>query len=191
MNVILSSLLFLGSAVAAPASVELSAEELSCRNASRSILSWNIIDFDFHSSYTFSTPSHQIAGGYVNFTLENAALEYKPVCAASSSQLQDFFYGNAVYDCQVPPSAPRDAASFSFNRATGEVLVNQTWVCGDGGGKFTARGGTTFNLTCSDESWQNPDWKDGELYSTRNVSCAKVNGTASINQISGSTRVLS
>uniref|UniRef100_A0A8H7N6K1 AA1-like domain-containing protein n=1 Tax=Bionectria ochroleuca TaxID=29856 RepID=A0A8H7N6K1_BIOOC len=106
MNAILSSLLFLGSALAAPASVELTAEELSCRNASRAILSWNIIDFDFHSSYTFSTPSHQIAGGYVNFTLENAALEYRPVCAASSSQLQDFFYGNVVYDCQVPP-APR------------------------------------------------------------------------------------
>jgi hypothetical protein len=97
--------------------------------------SWRLTDFYFHSSVIFSTPAHQIDGGWVSFNLTQPALDLTMECSASSTQLQDWFYGNQWYACAggdgtVPGNA---TASFRFDRVTGRVDVNQTWGCGDGG----------------------------------------------------------
>ncbi|RCI08991.1 hypothetical protein L249_4990 [Ophiocordyceps polyrhachis-furcata BCC 54312] len=156
----------------------------SCTSKSSSMREWTVSDFDYHASYTFSTPAHQIAGGFVNFTLSNPVLSYKLSCPATSSQLQDFFYGTMVYKCETAAGSGDDA-TFTFNRPTGELKINQTWSCPSEGSRFEARGGVTLNLSCRDTKWQNPDWKMGQIYSTHNVDCQRVTVKAPVSEMSG------
>ncbi|KFA61680.1 hypothetical protein S40285_03499 [Stachybotrys chlorohalonatus IBT 40285] len=177
----LLSIVVAGLTAAAPAPS--SSTEETCNSLSTQIREWTIKDFDYRASYTFSTPSHQIAGGYVNFTLENQAVDYQAICTASSNWLSQFFYGNIVYNCTVPQEA--DRASFTFNWPTGEVRVNQTWNCLDEGSYYIAEGGVELDLDCEDETWQNPDWQPGQMYSVRTISCQPVTTTCPIESIRG------
>lgn len=156
----------------------------TCMSAGQKISSWTLQNFDYHASYIFTTPAHQNSWGYVNFTLSNPALPYKPVCSAASSQLNDFFYGNQIYDCKVPGEHPGDAATFTFNRPSGEVQVNQTWGCQEEGGRFWAEGGVKLKLDCKEKKWVNKKWKIGQIYSSRTVTCKKVTVKAPIEHIS-------
>ncbi|KAJ6443229.1 Carboxylic acid transporter protein [Purpureocillium lavendulum] len=177
---LLTSLLLAGSALAAPTA---NANANTCTSKSTKVHEWTVHDFDFHSSEVFTTPAHQNSWGYVNFTLSNPVVAYRPVCSASSNQLSDFFYGNFVYKCNVP--AQGDAASFTFARPTNELKVNQTWNCPGEGSRFDARGGVNLNLTCTTSTWQNPNWTPGSIYSTRNVDCKKVTVKVPIKEMSG------
>ncbi|KAH6610095.1 hypothetical protein Trco_000115 [Trichoderma cornu-damae] len=153
-----------------------------CTASSAKVSQWTVEDFDFHASYTFTTPAHQNSWGYVNFTLANPAVGYSPVCSASSNQLSDFFYGNFVYSCDVPVAA--DKATFTFSRPGSDLRINQTWNCADEGSRFTAQGGVKLNLTCSDTTWQNPAWTPGHIYSLRTVTCGKATVPAPIEEMS-------
>ncbi|KAL7912645.1 hypothetical protein GGI35DRAFT_258200 [Trichoderma velutinum] len=153
-----------------------------CTEKSTNLTAWTVDNFDFHSSYTFTTPAHQNSWGYVNFTLTNPAVDYIPVCSAASNQLSDFFYGTFVYECTLPNTS--DKATFTFSRPNSQLQINQTWSCADEGSRFTAIGGVTLNLTCDDTTWQNPNWTAGQIYSTRTVTCGKVTVPASIEEMS-------
>jgi len=99
---------------------------------------WTVHGFDYHASYIFTTPSHQNSYGYVNFNLTNSATSYTAVCSATGFQLEDFFYGDISYPCTLPSTAPAGAAvSFKFNRPTGQLDLNETWICDTKGSKQT------------------------------------------------------
>lgn len=103
-----------------------------CTEASFGNFSWMVDDFDYHASYIFTTPAHQNSWGYANFNLSNPALPYKAACSATSSQLNDFFYGDFWYECSIPDGSPAGTgATFAFNRASGQLDFNQTWRCSD------------------------------------------------------------
>ena len=176
--VLFTALALAGVALSAPWPLRRAAAVGKCATKSPALSSWTVTSFDFNASYTFSTPAHQIAGGYVSFTLGNAALDYKPVCSASSDQLEDFFYGNFMYQCDIPVQG--DNATFTFSRPDNTLRVNQTWTCDDAGEQFIGQGGVQLDLNCTDKSWQNPDWHAGEIYSTRNIACNKVTVPAPI-----------
>lgn len=178
MPTLLNTLLLAGSALALPASLSSRATEETCTKKSTAAYEWTVDDFDFHASYTFSTPAHQNSWGYVNFTLTNSVLDYKPICSASSSQLEDFFYGTMVYDCKVPENA--EEATFTYSRPSGALQINQTWTCEDEGSRFTGSGGTKLDLDCKETEWQNPHWEEGQVYSTRLIDCTPVTVDAPI-----------
>ncbi|KAJ4288812.1 hypothetical protein N0V88_007139 [Collariella sp. IMI 366227] len=118
---------------------------------------WTVHGFDYHASYTFSTPAHQNSWGYVNFNLTNNVVPYTVVCSAASSQLTDFFYGTVDYTCTLPATAPAKAAvKFRFR------------------GTFVVSGSTDLDLTCTDIKTENPDWQPGEIYSSRDIKCTPV-----------------
>ena len=95
-------------------------------------LEWVAVNLHFHSSITFSTPAHQIPGICVSFNLSNSALPYAMSCAASSTQLSDFFYGNQWFSCSAPDSTPSAyEASFQFDKAGGRLDIKQRWLCTD------------------------------------------------------------
>ncbi|KAL7937330.1 hypothetical protein V8C35DRAFT_292237 [Trichoderma chlorosporum] len=154
----------------------------TCTEKSTNLTAWTVDEFDFHASYTFSTPAHQNSWGYVNFTLTNPAVSYTPVCSAASDQLNDFFYGSPIYECTLPVTS--DKATFTYSRPTSELLINQTWSCPGEGSRFTAIGGVDLNLTCDDVFWQNPNWTAGQIYSTRTITCGKVTVPALIEEMS-------
>ncbi|KAB5550811.1 hypothetical protein GE09DRAFT_965359 [Coniochaeta sp. 2T2.1] len=150
-----------------------------CTDASFSNFSWTVQDFDYHASYIFTTPAHQNSWGYANFNLSNPALPYQASCTASSSQLNDFFYGNLWYECSIPDGSPAGTgATFAFNRASGQLDFNQTWRCSDQDPQYpiTLKGYATVNLSldCTDTTWVNSNWTMGEIYSDRQVKCALV-----------------
>jgi hypothetical protein len=88
--------------------------------------------FDYHASYTFTHPAHQNSWGYVNFNLTNNVVPYTALCAASSSQLSDFFYGTFDYSCTLPASAPAGAAvKFRFSRPSGRLDITESIVCSE------------------------------------------------------------
>ncbi len=62
--------------------------------------------------------------------MTNFALDYVVSCSASSDQVNDFFYGTVIYNCPVPDRSG-GVFSFTYNQPTGELAVNQTWVCRD------------------------------------------------------------
>jgi hypothetical protein len=109
-----------------------------CTATSFSAWAWSLSDFYFHSSVIFSTPAHQIDGGWVSFTLTNPAVAGVTFdCEAESTQLQDWFYGDQWYVCTGKGDGAGEApanetkAQFRYDRVTGRVDVNQTWVCSD------------------------------------------------------------
>ncbi|KAK4243971.1 hypothetical protein C7999DRAFT_44303 [Corynascus novoguineensis] len=150
-----------------------------CSDTSFKDFAWTVKDFDFHASYIFTNPAHQNSWGYVLFDLVNPADQTTTHCEASSNQLSDFFYGNFVYSCNDTQRVGK--TTFDFSRPTNQLRVNQTWTCDDKDPQwpttFTGRGGTNFNLTCTDETWENPKWEPGQIYSSRTITCGKVDKT--------------
>jgi hypothetical protein len=120
--------------------------QCGCTRTSFSPWSWSLSDLYFHSSVIFSTPAHQIDGGFVSFSLSHPAVpDVAFDCQASSTQLQDWFYGDQWYTCTGKEIEAGEGegegkgsddggvkgttAQFRFDRVTGRVDVNQSWVC--------------------------------------------------------------
>jgi hypothetical protein len=185
MRSFIASLLLASSAVAlpAPAASTPSPQPETCLSKSQKAGDWIVEDFDSHSSYLFTTPAHQVSTGYVNFTLANPVLDYKSSCTATSTWLSEFYYGNVVYNCDVPIEG--DKASFTWNSPSKELRINQTWSCADEGARFDAEGGVKLNLDCKETYWQNPNWQQGQFYSTRFIECGIVTVNAPIETIRG------
>lgn len=179
---ILNTLFLAGVTLAVPTNT-IRQEEESCVDKSTQIKLWKVSQFDFHSSEVFTTPAHQNSWGYVNFTLENPATEYKPVCAASSNQLSDFFYGTVIYKCDVEDDGAGGGATFTYSRPSGLLAINETWACTEEQALFEAEGGIDLNLNCKESEWTNDDWSQGELYSTRNVDCNYVDAETPITSL--------
>ncbi|RYP16626.1 hypothetical protein DL765_005017 [Monosporascus sp. GIB2] len=173
-SIITALMTLLPLAAAAPFNIAARDDNAGCTSKSFNDFQWTIEDFDFHSSYLFTTPAHQNSWGYVNFNVTNPALNYKASCKAASSQLSEFFYGTMVYDCTTPDNTSAET-TFSFSRPSGQLDLNQTWTCSDEDPQYPitihAYGCLNLALDCKDEKWENPDWQMGEIYSSRTVTC--------------------
>lgn len=163
--------LFAAAALAAPAS---SPDNNACTSQSTKVTAFQIKDFDFHASWTFSTPAHQNSWGYINFTLANAAVDYEYQCSAASSWLSDFYYGNIDYNCTDPATGQQtQRGTFSYSRPATTLAINQTWDCPEGS-RFWAEGSAVLDLRCDETTYQNPNWTMGQIYSNRVVTCDKL-----------------
>ncbi|KAK3499434.1 uncharacterized protein B0T23DRAFT_17194 [Neurospora hispaniola] len=158
--------------------------QTSCGATSFGNFSWALSAFDYHASYIYTNPAHQNSWGYVNFNLTNPAIgpSVTTVCSASSNQLNDFFYGTVQYTCTNTPAGVKSdvgKTKFDFNRPTGELRFNQSWTCRDGDPNypttFTGYAAVKLHLNCTEARWQNRSWKQGQIYSTRDVRCSPVN----------------
>jgi hypothetical protein len=107
------------------------ANDGGCSDTSFHKFSWRALAFDFHASYTFSTPAHQNSWGYVSFDLLNPADDSTTHCEAQSSQLSDFFYGTVPYRCNDTGADRLGTTTFDFSRPSGQLRLNQTWTCDD------------------------------------------------------------
>lgn len=123
----------LGLATASPVTNRNPAEAVDspagCTDTSQNNFAWEARAFDFHSSYVFTTPSHQNSRGFVSFDLFNPADETTTRCEASSGQLNDFFYGTVEYSCNDTTRA--GTTSFDFSRPSGQLRLEQSWTCDD------------------------------------------------------------
>lgn len=103
-----------------------------CSQTSFKNFEWTVESFVFKASYIFTTPAHQNSWGYADFNLSNAAVpDVLATCSGRSDQLSDFFYGNLPYDCTFEGETGPAPAKFTYNRASGELDINQTWTCDD------------------------------------------------------------
>ncbi|KAI8945080.1 hypothetical protein F4801DRAFT_150370 [Xylaria longipes] len=150
-----------------------------CTSASSGDFSWTVEAFTYYSSDIFSTPSHEVASGSVDFNLTNPALPEKVHCAASSTVLTAFFYGNIDYACTAPAGS-ETKTSFTFSRITNGLSINQNWTCSDGDPQhpvtFTGYGTVNLTLDCQTTYYQNPNYTSpgNGFYSTRTTKCAPV-----------------
>jgi hypothetical protein len=101
------------------------AEPTGCSDISFKAMSWVARAFDFHASYTFTTPAHQNSWGYASFELFNPATQVSTHCEAASNQLSDFFYGTVAYKCNDTRT------TFDYSRPSNQLRINQTWTCTD------------------------------------------------------------
>jgi hypothetical protein len=169
-------LLLLGlTATASPISTRIAEaiEAVGCSAISFKSMSWTASNFDFRASVIYSTPAHLAsAWGYVSFDLFNPADQSTTHCDAASSQELNFFYGTVQYKCNDPRS------SFDFDRASGQLRVNQSWVCSDQDPQnpitFTGRGDVKLRLECTETTSTTPNWTLGEIYSSIDTKCAPV-----------------
>ncbi|KAK3370516.1 hypothetical protein B0H63DRAFT_454681 [Podospora didyma] len=150
--------------------------DTGCTHTSFNGFQWDVQAFDYHASFIFTTPAHQNSWGYVNFNLSNPADKSLAKCSASSNQLSDFFYGNMVYNCETAEG--KQTGSFDFNKASGELRVNQTWRCDDQDPQWPIRikasGSAIIPLDCTERLYQNANWTLGQIYSTRDITCKPV-----------------
>ncbi|KAK4096731.1 hypothetical protein N658DRAFT_510972 [Parathielavia hyrcaniae] len=162
-----------------PDAAETTASPAGCSDISFKSFAWLARSFDFHASYIFTTPAHQNSWGYASFDLYNPADQSTARCEAASNQLSDFFYGTVPYKCNDTQRV--GSTSFDFSRASSRLRVNQTWTCDDKDPQwptiFTGRGDVNLTLSCTDTTWQNPNWTMGEIYSSRDVQCAPVDAS--------------
>ncbi|KAK0632728.1 hypothetical protein B0T14DRAFT_560393 [Immersiella caudata] len=169
---------------AAPAAAPSQTE--SCKDASFLHASWAVKGFRYHSLITYSTPSHPIATGFVDFNLTNVALPYTLSCSATSSQMSDFFYGNQWYLCT--DSLGNDA-EFQFDKSSGRLDLQQKWACANDSPPVSFMGKGTANVTmvCRTGRWQKQNWTAGETYSTEHTDCAPQDLTIMPNELMAST----
>lgn len=165
-SLVAAALVVAGSAAAAPA-------RTTCTRGSIDATAWTVVDFDYHASYVFTTPAHQNSAGTVSFGVRNPAVAYTAQCSATSTQLQDFFYGNFPYRCTLPAGAG-DEVAFTFSRASGELRINHTWHCAAEGSRFRASGAANLTLACDDRETKNDQWKLGQKYSRRDFTCQRL-----------------
>ncbi|KAG6001543.1 hypothetical protein E4U21_004100 [Claviceps maximensis] len=178
-----SALLFAAAAMAAPANTDKEPQTHSCTRQSSQTKEWHVKDLDFHASYLFTTPAHQVSAGDISFTLENPSLKFTSHCHANSNHLNDFFYGDFVYNCTQP--MPNAETTFTFSRPSGQLMINQTWICAKEGSRFWAKGGANLTLSCKDDTWHNPEWKMGQTYSSRTVTCDHLNANVPVSSMAG------
>ncbi|KAJ6788804.1 hypothetical protein PWT90_02807 [Aphanocladium album] len=166
--------LFAASAIAAPAT--------TCTSKSTKATEFDIKDFDFHASWTFTTPAHQNSWGYVNFTLANKVLDYEYQCSSASNWLSDFYYGNINYNCTDAAGQQTHEGTFSYSRPMTTLAINQTWDCPEGS-RFWAEGSAKLDLQCEESKYQNPNWTMGQIYSDRRITCDKLTTTVPITSL--------
>ncbi|WYZ44878.1 hypothetical protein EsH8_VIII_000194 [Colletotrichum jinshuiense] len=179
----LSALLLVAPALASPIAQR---AEQTCGEKSAKITEWTLTGFDYHASYIFSTPAHQNSWGYISFNVSNPVLDYTVTCSAASNRLNDFFYGDQVYQCAAPEGQSA-ATSFTWSRPEGALALNQSWTCYDDPkypARYTAKGGAIADLQCEETNWQNPNWTVGEIYSQRDVKCGIITLPTPIKEIS-------
>ncbi|KAL2132845.1 hypothetical protein VTI74DRAFT_3244 [Chaetomium olivicolor] len=158
-------------------------EAAGCSDISFKSMSWTASNFDFQASVIYTTPAHLgLADGYASFDLFNPADQSTTHCHAASHQFPDFFYGTVQYKCDDTRS------SFDFNRVSGQLRVNQSWVCSDRDPQhpitFTGRGDGKLTLKCTDRTWVNPKWVLGEIYSSRKTICAPAESEIKLTELS-------
>ncbi|EGX93283.1 hypothetical protein CCM_04656 [Cordyceps militaris CM01] len=169
---LVSALFAASAALAAPV---VTPDTNTCTAKSLKVTSFLVKDFDFHASWTFTTPAHQNSWGYVNFTLANAAVPYEYQCSSASNWLSDFYYGNINYNCTDPAGQPTQHGTFSYSRPTETLAINQTWICAQEQSRFWAEGSAKLDLKCQDTTYHNPNWTTpGQIYSDRRVTCDKL-----------------
>ncbi|EQK99737.1 hypothetical protein G6O67_004247 [Ophiocordyceps sinensis] len=168
-SLLASTLLLAGSVVAAPALAP-----QSCTSDSADAWEWTVSDFDYHASYVFTTPAHQNSYGNVNFNLTTSAVPYTAQCSATSTQLQDFFYGNMSYKCALPAANSYDDVTFTFSKSSGELKIDHSWHCLGENSRFTAGGSANLGLKCEEQDRKNYGWQLGQEYSRRDVNCERV-----------------
>ncbi|KAM7186216.1 hypothetical protein V8F20_011486 [Naviculisporaceae sp. PSN 640] len=156
---------------------------------------WGISSFVFNSSVVFTTPAHQNSWGFVNFDVTNPAVtaanggngDSVAVCSASSNRINDFFYGDLPYTCTSTPGDGR-TTTFEFDVASGQLNLNESWVCSDVDPQFpttfSASGAVKLSLQCDTKSWTNPNWTLGDIYSTRITTCLPVDLTLKPDEMS-------
>ena len=103
----------------------------SCAARSPRVSQWQLEDFDFHAEYIHSTPAHQNSWGYVSFDLVNSVLGSRANCSGSSNRLSDFFYGEIEYECEYLEGHEATSSLFTFDRASGDVKIEQRWECNE------------------------------------------------------------
>lgn len=59
------------------------------------------------------------------------------------------------------------------------------WLSTHDRGTFVVTGGTELDLTCTDTTTVTPDWKPGQIYSSRIVTCSPVDVTFTPTQVVG------
>ena len=102
---------------------------LLAASAGATDVQWTIPTFDFHASYTFTTPAHQNSWGYVDFNLTNNLVPYAISCKAQNNRMFNFPSDTPAFACTPQGEAPLGAAAnFQFNRLTGQLHVEETVV---------------------------------------------------------------
>jgi len=149
--------------------VSLAASTLSL--PSRKHTTFCLEDITYNSSVIYSTPAHlAVAQGQVSFNLVNSAVPYATHCSAFSVQPFDFFYGEVVYQCDAVPDVV-GSTNFTFSEPDGVFAVNSTWSCGEGSETILGYGTGTAALDCSTNTYTNPNWTVGDIYSTTTTTC--------------------
>ncbi|KAG8406420.1 hypothetical protein J3459_012163 [Metarhizium acridum] len=154
-----------------------------CTAASATTLLWRITGFEYRDERV-AIASSQVNYGLANFTLQNSALSHKTTCTGLSTRSPNFFTGDTAYDCAVLPDDKGDLSSFTFDRATGLLRINQTWVCERDGSRFGGQGHVKLDLKCGEnQSVSNSPL--GGNYSDRAVVCDKVDVPVNITYLEG------
>lgn len=149
--------------------------------------SWVVSKLNFHSVEYFSTSDKKTFQGSMSFTLTNPIHFYQITCNGASKNRQDFYSGAAEYHCTIPDGVPKigNAASFSFDKDASTIRLSQTWTCSDTGARFVAKGDGRLPLKCDEERWDNPEWKEGELFALVDTDCNVNSGEVPISEIAG------
>ncbi|KAH7110298.1 hypothetical protein B0J11DRAFT_410246, partial [Dendryphion nanum] len=132
---------------------------------------WTLEPINLSSYYTYVSPS--AAGpklGSISFAFKNDQVDYISECKGSSVNPRGQFYGSASFDCVTPGGEAWKKTSFNFDQSSGEIKIVSRWTCGgDVVYQTNATGEVQFN--CNTETWTNPDWKSGELFSNTTTTC--------------------
>lgn len=100
--------------------------------------SWKVDNLDYHSSYIYSTPSHQISSGTVSFDITNPSVKTRVHCEGTSDRISDFFYGDVSYPCKIVSKGGAEEVvptSFKFNAPVqngASIEIEDKWECHDG-----------------------------------------------------------
>lgn len=90
-----------------------------------------LLNITYYSTVIYSTPAHMaVKYGDLTFDFYNLAVPYTAKCSGTGTIPYEFFYGTETYDCSIDWVPNTGTATFNYNRTSGLLSVEQTWLCG-------------------------------------------------------------
>lgn len=127
-------------------------------------------DFYFYGSYLSPLPGAKIwKGSAVSFRLVNPILDYKANCSVKSN-----LASKLIHYCDYLRAG--HSASFTFNRNSYKLYVNQTWNCPSEGRPVEVKASVYIPLSCVNKDFDHDffRWRvDPNDYATGTVECEK------------------
>ncbi|CAI6225424.1 unnamed protein product [Periconia digitata] len=129
-----------------------------------------IPNLEYSSLIQYSNPAHMsVSRANIDFNITGHTTSACAGAASGQTSSGAFFAFPSPIDCNEADGSAIET-TFSYAGPSRTLQINETWICE--GDQYLATATQALDLSCKGNLWQNPEWTEGEIYSSESVTCA-------------------